>query len=167
MKLRFIWLATICSLLWAIVAHADIYMGTASKGSSQPNFSGSEHNGGVPFAYSSGDSLDTTTCQPFSGKGPMPPNPCVGKLVATHVTKPMIITIHSGSLKTNVEKIVRQGGWGVPVWRPNYDFKWVGNVTITGKNIQDVLAKLLEPYPLQAVFYEANHVVEIVPRRSS
>lgn len=110
-----------------------------------------------------------STCQPYLGKGPLPAQPCVavGKVVAVEAHKPMAVSIRSGSLKGNVEKIVRQGGWGEPIWRPGYDYNWIGNVTITGQNVQDVLAKLLEPYPLQAVFYQSNHVVAIQPRRST
>ncbi len=149
--------------LFAPSVFANIYMGTGVD-LPNPNAASSQF-AAVPYADTRPEA-----CQPFTGKGPMPPNPCVGgrgKLVAVEANKPMVVTVRTGSLKVNVEKIARQGGWHSLVWRPNYDFQWLGNVTITGRNVQDVMAKLLEPYPLQAVFFEANHVVAVVPRRSA
>lgn len=156
------WVIATSLLFFSSLASANIYMGTGVK---TPTKEPVVSRSAVPFANST-----PQACQPFTGKGPMPPNPCVagvGKLVAVEANKPMVVTVHTGSLKINIQKIARQGGWHNLVWRPNYDFQWLGNVTITGRNVQDVMAKLLEPYPLQAVFYEANHVVAVVPRRSA
>lgn len=157
------WFVVICLSVFSQLAFGNIYMGTDSDVPS--NVQARPGGLAVPFADKTQDM--PAACQPYSGKGPMPANPCMGKLVAVQANKPMVVSVRTGSLKDNVEKITRQGGWHNLVWRPNYDFKWLGNVTITGRNIQDVLAKLLEPYPLQAVFYESNHVVAIVPRRST
>lgn len=75
-------------------------------------------------------------------------------------------TIHDGSLKRNIERIVRLAKWGKVVWALPYDYRWVGKSEITGDSTQDVLQKLLAGYPLQAVFYEQNHIVQIKPRPS-
>lgn len=75
-------------------------------------------------------------------------------------------TIYNGSLKRNVERIVRVSRWGKVEWALPYDYRWVGTSKITGDSVQDVLQKLLAGYPLQAVFYEQNHVIHIQPRPS-
>lgn len=129
-----------------------------------------------PFA----ESIATTTvditqrdCVPYTGKGPTPPNPCpiVGQesITTTTVTQfaePLVVEVHQGSLKNNIERIVREGGWETTIWKMPYDFNWIGNVTITANDIQAALTKLLEGYPVQAVFYNANRVVAILPRRN-
>ena len=112
-------------------------------------------------------------CEPYSGKGPTPANPCsapVEEIVTTVTTEtqmPIMFNVETGSLRANVQRITRQAGWENSVWKMPYDFKWVGNVTITANDIQGALTKLLEPYPVQAVFYNANHVVAIVSRRNT
>jgi len=73
-------------------------------------------------------------------------------------------TIRGTSLKENVARIVKKGPWKNLVWKLPYDYKWVGKAVISAPSIQDVLAKILDPYALQAVFYEANHVVVVQPR---
>lgn len=168
MKTR-MWVMSIASLLlWnATASQAGIYMGTGSE---------------VPLveAPSTLAPPDTTApylnaeaipvpqnCEPFTGKGPMPPNACPGELELPIYGKPIVVTVHEGSLKDNVERIVRQAGWNELVWKPQYDYHWVGNVTITASDVQGVMTKLLEPYPLQAVFYSANHVVAVMPRRNT
>ncbi len=110
-------------------------------------------------------------CEPYSGKGPMPPNACAApvdpRYTATTLAEPIKVKVNDGSLKSNIERIMREAGWETTVWKVSFDYKWVGNVTITANDIQGVITKLLEPYPLQAVFYNANHVVAISPRRNT
>lgn len=128
-----------------------------------------------PFSQSvvSGDTtVDITQrdCVPYTGKGPTPPNPCpVKELITTTVTQfsePIMVQIQTGSLKNNVERMVKECGWETAIWKMPYDFNWIGDVTITASDIQGALTKLLEGYPLQAIFYNANHVVAIIPRRN-
>lgn len=75
-------------------------------------------------------------------------------------------TVRSGSLKRNVEHIVRQAHWGQVVWSLPYDYRWVGVSHIQGRSVQAVLGKLLANYPVQAVFYQQNRVVQIKARPS-
>lgn len=72
-------------------------------------------------------------------------------------------TIVPGSLKANIQRILRPYGWSV-AWTVGYDFDFVGSVHIHAASIEAVLQGLLANYPLQAVFYQGNHVVEIRSR---
>jgi len=75
-----------------------------------------------------------------------------------------ICIIYPGSLKMNVQRIAAQHGWPRVVWTLPEDYRWVGKTRIKAQGIKNVLAKLLTNYPLQAQFYEGNHVVVIVAR---
>jgi hypothetical protein len=77
----------------------------------------------------------------------------------------LIVRLHSGSLRENVIHIVEKSRWGHVVWTLPFDYKWIGDITLKGPDVQDILAQLLRPYPVQAVFYDKNHVVAIVARR--
>lgn len=112
---------------------------------------------------------------------PIPPVPCTanGKglcepplpIAADLVVDPypiydgLIVRLHTGSLRENVIHIVEKSRWGHVVWTLPFDYKWIGDITLKGPNVQDVLSQLLRPYPVQAVFYDKNHVVAIVARR--
>lgn len=74
------------------------------------------------------------------------------------------VEIYEGSLKDNVERIVKLDGWKKVIWSLPYDYKWIGNTEITADSIEGVITQLLEPYPIQAVFYRTNQVVSILPR---
>lgn len=132
-----------------------------------------------PFSESVVASSTTTVditqrdCVPYTGKGPTPPNPCpvpveetVTTTTVTEFAEPIMVQVHTGSLKANVERIVRESGWNTTIWKMPYDYNWIGDVAITANDIQGALTKLLEGYPVQAIFYNANHVVAIVPRRN-
>lgn len=67
----------------------------------------------------------------------------------------------SGSLKDNIEHIMRRYHWRV-VWKAPYDYNFDGKVT--GSSLPNVIQKLLQPFPLQAVMYMSNRTVAIVPR---
>lgn len=67
-----------------------------------------------------------------------------------------------GSLKTNLERILRRYHWRV-VWKAPYDYNFDGRVT--GSSLANTIQKVLQPFPLQAVMYKANRTVTIVPRR--
>ncbi|MBV9576286.1 MAG: hypothetical protein JO149_06650 [Gammaproteobacteria bacterium] len=67
----------------------------------------------------------------------------------------------SGSLKENIERIMSRYHWRV-VWQAPYDYNFDGRVT--GSSLPNVIEKLLQPFPLQAVMYMSNRTLAIVPR---
>ena len=67
----------------------------------------------------------------------------------------------SGSVKENLERILSRYHWRV-VWKAPYDYNFDGR--ITGTSLPNVIEKLLQPFPLQAVMYMSNRTVAIVPR---
>jgi len=68
----------------------------------------------------------------------------------------------SGSLKENIERIMRRYNWKV-VWKAPYDYNFDGKVT--GSSLPNVMQKLLQPFPLQAVMYMSNRTIAVVPRQ--
>jgi len=73
-------------------------------------------------------------------------------------------TVVAGSLKNNIQRIAKQFGWSNIVWSAPYDFRWVGATRVHARSLQGLLTLLLKNYPLQAVFFQGNHVLEIIPR---
>ena len=67
----------------------------------------------------------------------------------------------SGSLKENLERIMGRYHWRV-VWKAPYDYNFDGRVT--GSSLPNVVEKLLQPFPLQAVMYMSNRTLAVVPR---
>lgn len=67
----------------------------------------------------------------------------------------------SGSLKENIERIMNRYHWKV-IWKAPYDYNFDGRVT--GASLPNVMEKLLQPFPLQAVMYMSNRTLMIVPR---
>jgi hypothetical protein len=67
----------------------------------------------------------------------------------------------SGSLKENVERIMCRYHWKVK-WKAPYDFNFDGRVT--GSSLPNVIQKLLNPFPLQAILYMSNRTMIVVPR---
>lgn len=68
----------------------------------------------------------------------------------------------SGSVKENIERIMHRYHWRV-VWKAPYDYNFDGR--ITGTSLPNVIQKLLQPFPLQAVMYMSNRTVAIIPRQ--
>lgn len=68
----------------------------------------------------------------------------------------------SGSLKENIERIMDRYHWKV-LWKAPYDYNFDGRVT--GTSLPNVMEKLLQPFPLQAVLYMSNRTMTIVPRK--
>ena len=68
----------------------------------------------------------------------------------------------SGSLKENIERIMDRYHWKV-LWKVPYDYNFDGRVT--GTSLPNVMEKLLQPFPLQAVLYMSNRTMTIVPRK--
>ncbi len=69
-----------------------------------------------------------------------------------------------GSLRTNVERVARKFQWNRVIWNSPNDYRWVTYTKIRRDNLQDILRIVLVDYPIQAVFYEGNHVLVIQPR---
>ena len=67
----------------------------------------------------------------------------------------------SGSLKENLERIMGRYHWRV-IWKAPYDYNFDGRVT--GSSLPNVVEKLLQPFPLQAVMYMSNRTLAVVPR---
>ena len=74
------------------------------------------------------------------------------------------VEVYPGSLKENIERIAAHYGWHQVIWDAPQDYKWVGHAQIQGENLSGILRQLLNDYPLQAVFYQGNHVLYIHPR---
>lgn len=72
--------------------------------------------------------------------------------------------LYPGSLKANIQRIARHYGWPLVVWALPNDYEWVGHAKVSGSTLSEVLSKILENYPLQAAFYQGNHVLVITPR---
>ncbi len=73
-------------------------------------------------------------------------------------------TLYPGSLKYNITQLGKQFGWRRVVWQPDYDFQWVGKTRVAASSLRAILTKVLKDYPLQAIFYQGNHVLVIAPR---
>ena len=74
------------------------------------------------------------------------------------------VTLNSGSLRGNIEKIAHTNGWQRVVWNNKNDYTWIGQTKITGTSFIEIMGKIIKDYPLQAVFYNGNHVLVIQPR---
>lgn len=97
----------------------------------------------VPSAYSSGSYPNK-----FAG---------LGQPAAVYA-----ITV-SGSLKENIQRIMDRYHWKV-IWKVAYDYNFDGRVT--GSSLPNVIDRLLQPFPLQAVMYMSNRTMTVVPRNS-
>ena len=75
---------------------------------------------------------------------------------------PLYAVSISGSLKENFERIMGRYHWKV-IWKAPYDYNFDGRVT--GSSLPNVVEKLLQPFPLQAVMYMSNRTVAIIPRQ--
>lgn len=69
-----------------------------------------------------------------------------------------------GSVRANVERIANMYGWKTVVWKSAEDYSWHGTAVVKGVSLSDVMGKILSDYPLQADFYQGNHVLVIQPR---
>jgi hypothetical protein len=69
-----------------------------------------------------------------------------------------------GSLKYNVVQIANQYGWNNVIWQIPDDYNWVGRTRIKANTLTGLFNKILSNYPLQAQFYQGNHVLVIAPR---
>lgn len=67
----------------------------------------------------------------------------------------------SGSLKENLERIMSRYHWRV-IWKAPYDYNFDGRVT--GSSLPNVIEKLLQPFPVQAVMYMSNRTMAVTPK---
>lgn len=109
----------------------------------------------------------STTSQ--STNSPTPPASTVTTLApaiasAPNPPKDYTVTLTRGSLRATVERLAKQFGWNIVVWRVPNDYVWVGNITIHGKDLPDIFNQILVNYPVQAIFYKGNRVLLVVPR---
>ncbi len=73
-------------------------------------------------------------------------------------------TFYPGSLRENITALANECGWHTVVWEPDYDYQWVGLTRFNQQNIKQILGRVLSDFPLQATFYNGNHVLVISPR---
>ena len=78
--------------------------------------------------------------------------------------RPVTVTMFPGSMRANITRIAKQHGWRTLVWNSVNDYSWVGKTTITAPRLTGVFTKILADYPLQANFFDGNHVLAITPR---
>lgn len=78
--------------------------------------------------------------------------------------RPISVLVNTGSLKHIVTRIAHNHGWYTVEWNSPNDYLWVGKTRITAANLPGVFDKLLSDYPVQAQFYQGNHVLAIEPR---
>ncbi len=71
---------------------------------------------------------------------------------------------YSGSLRSNLKRLAADYGWHDMVWLPTHDYQWHGTVKVTGRSFDDVLTNVLKDYPLQAQFYDGNHILVVAER---
>ncbi|MCB1827149.1 MAG: hypothetical protein KDH94_01905 [Coxiellaceae bacterium] len=88
------------------------------------------------------------------------------KLVVTHHRPHRLVgvAVYPGSLRWNVEQIAHRYGWNRVVWALPEDYRWVGKARVNAPTVAAIFEKLLQSYPVQAQFYEGNHVLVITPR---
>lgn len=145
---------------------------TATYSPSASSFSTNNYAGTTAQAPASADTLyGAAPCQNSQvdmvyGKGPLMPTPCPTAAGVLGL-KPVVYEVTNGSLKANVQRMVARSGWGRVIWNVPNDYRWTGNITITSTSIQGALNQLLNPYPVQAVFYDTNRIVDIEPRRQA
>ena len=73
---------------------------------------------------------------------------------------PFQVMLFPGSLKTNLERIMRTQPWTL-LWNVPYDYEVVGRASVRGKDLYDALNQILKDYPVRATFYQGNHIVTI------
>jgi len=75
------------------------------------------------------------------------------------------VRLANGSLEANVRQIIRRfPEWKYVVWDAPNDYHWTGAITLTGTSAQNLLAQILKDYPVQAIFWHGNSVVQIKAR---
>lgn len=78
---------------------------------------------------------------------------------AYHHGHQVVGILHTGSLKENLTRVAKQYGWSQVVWDLPHDYHWVGDTQVRTKSLQKLFEHILSRYPVQAAFYQANHVL--------
>jgi len=55
-------------------------------------------------------------------------------------------------------------GWPEVIWKAPNDYQWTGKTRVHATNFSEGLGEILKDYPLQADFYDGNHILVIIPR---
>lgn len=77
----------------------------------------------------------------------------------------VVVIVYEGSLKNNVERILRENCWDRVIWKLPVDYRWIGTARIAGPDLATVMDTLLAPFPVEITFYHANHVAAINQRK--
>lgn len=75
------------------------------------------------------------------------------------------VTLHAGPLRPQLQDIAQQWGWSDMIWELPADYAWHGTTVFTAPTLPALCEQVLAPYPIQAVFYQGNHVLVFTPRR--
>ena len=86
------------------------------------------------------------------------------RMLATPEPRLLNNTLYSGSLHDNIARLAASYGWRTVVWNVPNDYLWVGRTRLSGNSFPNMLSQVLKDYPLQAIFYQGNHVLVIIPR---
>ncbi len=109
------------------------------------------------LAFANGISYSVQPAQPVSTKKPMRVSTWKQAYYRTAYFTP-------GSLRLNIKRVARRFGWNKVVWTAHDDYQWVTSTAVRKPNLASVMNAVLANYPLQAVFYQGNHVLVIQPR---
>jgi len=74
------------------------------------------------------------------------------------------LNIVPGSLKGNLERIMRNKSWDLR-WLVPYDYHVDGHANFIGKDLNEALEKLIQYYPVRIVFYEGNKIMTVQMKR--
>lgn len=74
------------------------------------------------------------------------------------------VKMYAGSMQANVTRLAHYFGWQHVKWLPQVDYNWTGTTTMHAANFPTLLGVVLNHYPLQAQFYQGNHVLVITAR---
>lgn len=121
----------------------------------------SNNNGAhfIPYKDSASVTNHKRTYRSHLSKGGVPA--FANESASLGTPSPVYAVSISGSLKENIEHIMHRYHWKV-VWKAPYDYNFDGRVT--GTSLPNVVDKLLQPFPLQAVMYMSNRTLAVVPR---
>jgi len=88
-------------------------------------------------------------------------------LPKSQILTPCIVNrnIEGISLRSALERVVAECGWDKVIWHTPIEYWVEGKVQLESNTFAEAVSELLKDYPLQAVFYNKNKIVEIKPRR--
>ncbi|MCH9770779.1 MAG: toxin co-regulated pilus biosynthesis Q family protein [Gammaproteobacteria bacterium] len=80
------------------------------------------------------------------------------------VRREMFAVMQTGSMRMNIQRLAKIYGWPTVVWSLPNDYNWLGKTRVHANSLPSLLRHILTGYPLQAVFYQGNHILVIKPR---